>query len=50
MSRKKVYIIDKLGQFGLNKAIVKSADVNIKSSSFRYFAKKRGEWELNDHY
>lgn len=27
-----------------------SADVNLKSASFRQFAKQRDEWELNDHY
>lgn len=27
-----------------------SSDVNLKSTSFRYFVQKRGEWELNDHY
>lgn len=46
----KKYLFKYLGQFGHNKAIVISSDVNLKSASFRYFVQKRGEWELNDHY
>jgi hypothetical protein len=33
-----------LGQYGVNKPIVKSANVNLKSSSFRYFIENRGKW------
>ncbi len=39
--RKKYKFID-VGQFGYNQAIVESADVNLKSASFRYFVQKRG--------
>lgn len=39
-----------LGKFGVNKPIVKSANVNLKSSSFKYFVENRQKWQLTDHY
>ena len=37
-------------QYGINKPIVRSSLVNLKSESINHFRKKRGLWELNDHY
>jgi 6-phosphofructokinase len=31
-------------QFGINKPIIRSADVSLQSASFRYFVKKRELW------
>lgn len=42
--------IKEKSQFGVNQTIIDSADVNLKSSSFRLFSEKRDLWELNDHY
>ena len=39
-----------IGQFGLNKPIVDSADLNLQSHAFRYFRDHREEYELVDHY
>ena len=38
------------GQYGINKTIVRSANVDLKSSSFKYFVENREKWELTDHY
>ena len=39
-----------LGKYGINKPIVDSANVELKSRVFREFEVRRGDWELNDHY
>ena len=49
IKEKSTWLFD-IGQFGTNQTIVDSADVNLKSASFRYFADHRDVWELNDHY
>jgi hypothetical protein len=32
------------GQYGINKPIVRSANVDLKSSSFKYFVENREKW------
>lgn len=42
--------IKEKSKYGVNIPIVKSANVNLKSSSFKYFVENRTKWELTDHY
>lgn len=42
--------LKEMSQFGVNKPIVRSANVSLKSASFNHFLSKRDLWELNDHY
>ena len=37
-------------QFGINKPIVRSANVNLKSASFNHYLSKKEIWEENDQY
>lgn len=37
-------------QFGVNKPIVRSANVDLHSASFTHYLSKREQWELNDLY
>ena len=46
----KKYIFIYVGKYGVNKPIVDSANVDLKSPVFREFVSKREEWELIDHY
>jgi hypothetical protein len=39
-----------LGKYGINKPIVESNNVDLKSPSFRAFENARDQWELFDHY
>ncbi len=44
------YLFCDLGKYGINKPIVESSNVDLKSPSFRAFEAAREKWELIDHY